>query len=59
MGSCLKLEKDPVRDHKTAICSPLALKVLERKIFERCSYVLGFWPKFDLDINNNKKNYGH
>jgi hypothetical protein len=28
-----KLEKEPLRDYKTAFCSPLALTVMEKKFF--------------------------
>jgi hypothetical protein len=33
-GICLKLEKEPLRDYKSAFCSPLALTVHEKKIFK-------------------------
>jgi hypothetical protein len=29
-----KLEKEPLRDYETGFCSPLALTVLEKKIFK-------------------------
>jgi hypothetical protein len=37
-----KIEKEPLRGYKTAFCSPLALKVLDKKIFLKISYVLGY-----------------
>jgi hypothetical protein len=45
-----KLKKEPLRDYKIAFCSPLALMVLEKKIFKVLAIFLGFWHKFDLEI---------
>jgi DNA-binding MltR family transcriptional regulator len=45
-----KLEKGPLRDYETGLCSPLALTVLEKKIFKDFTMFLGIWPKFDLEM---------
>jgi hypothetical protein len=37
-----KLEKGPLRDNKTVFCSPVALAVLEKKIFKDLACFRGF-----------------
>jgi hypothetical protein len=37
-----KLEKEPLRDYKTAFCSPLAHTVLQKKICKDLAMFLGF-----------------
>jgi hypothetical protein len=49
-GIC-KLEKGSPSDYETAFCSPLALTVLEKKIFKEIAIFTGFWPKYDLGMN--------
>jgi hypothetical protein len=43
-----KLEKEPLREYKTAFCSPLAHTVLHKKICKDLAMFLGFfkyiWP---------------
>jgi hypothetical protein len=39
----------PVGDNKTGFCSPQAL-TLEKKIFKDLAMILGFLPKFDLEM---------
>jgi hypothetical protein len=38
-----KLEKEPLRDYKTAFCSPLAHTVLHKKICKDLAMFLGFF----------------
>jgi hypothetical protein len=45
-----KLEKGPLRDYETAFSSPLALTVLEKKIFKEFAVFTGFWPKCDFEM---------
>jgi hypothetical protein len=45
-----KIEKGPLRDYETGFCSPIALRVLEKKIFKDLAIFLGFLPKFDLEM---------
>jgi hypothetical protein len=52
-----KLEKGPLRDFETSFCSPLALTVLEKKIFKDLAMFFGFWPKCDLEMKVNVKYY--
>jgi hypothetical protein len=37
-----KLEREPLRDYKTAFCSPLAHTVLQKKICKDLAMFLGF-----------------
>jgi hypothetical protein len=41
-----KLEKEPLRDYKTALA--LSLRVLDKK--KDLAMILGFYPKFDLKM---------
>jgi hypothetical protein len=52
-----KLEKGPLRDYETGFCLPLALTVLEKKIFKYLAMFFGFWPKCDLEIKVKVKYY--
>jgi hypothetical protein len=52
-----KLEKGPHRDYETGFCSPLALAVLEKKIFKDVAMFFGFQPKFDLEMKVKVKYY--
>jgi hypothetical protein len=52
-----KLEKGLLRDYKTGFCSPLALTVLEKKIFKDLAMLFGFRPKFDLEMKFKVKYY--
>jgi hypothetical protein len=48
------LEKEPLRDYETGFCSPLALTVLEKKIFKDLAV---FRPKCDLEMKVKVKYY--
>jgi hypothetical protein len=37
-------------DYETGFCSPLALTVLEKKIFKDLAMFFSFWPKCDLEM---------
>jgi hypothetical protein len=43
-----KLEKGLLRDYETGFCAPLALKVLEKKIFKDLAMFLGFSYVFQV-----------
>jgi hypothetical protein len=52
-----KLEKEPLRDYKTAFCLPLAHTVLQKKICKDLAMFLDFWPMFDLKMKVKVKYY--
>jgi hypothetical protein len=52
-----KLKTEPLRDYKTAFCSPLAHMVLQKKICKGLAMILDFWPMFDLKTKAKVKYY--
>jgi hypothetical protein len=52
-----KLEKGPLTHYETGFCSPLALTVMEKKIFKDLAMFFGFWPKCDLQMKVKVKYY--
>jgi hypothetical protein len=53
-----KLEKGPLRDYETGFCSPLALTVLEKKIFKDFPKVFHFlFGKYSEFLNLTNKSF--
>jgi hypothetical protein len=49
--------KHCLRDYETGFCLPLALTVLEKKIFKDLAMFFKFRPKFELEMKVKVKYY--